>query len=321
MAEPSEIDWQSGDKSGLVSIGTHKLFAKIAGPPRKAGDPLVVVVTGHGSSISSWPSVLRSCSRFARIIAYDRTGLGKSEKPPSPSPRTGEAIAEELSTLLDAMHLAPPYVLITQSYGGVLARLFLALRPHDVVGLCLLDANQERTYRDRYLDDSLLEAMLEGIDYYEVSGMKKHHRLTDEDLAAMAVDDAGADGEYVALEKKDYDSSAEALAAHKQFDRQVLGRYPVSVVRANTIRELNAILKAATEKGNGTEEQRAEVTRQLGTFEAAEEKLQREQLRLSSRSRYFYAEHSGHNVQVYAPELVAEEIRWILDSQPESSEW
>ncbi|MCJ1287851.1 hypothetical protein MMC26_007203 [Xylographa opegraphella] len=318
MADSSDIDWQSGDKSGLVSIGTHKLFAKIAGPTRKAGEPLVIVVTGLGSSITSWPSVLRGCIRFARIMAYDRTGLGKSEKAPSPSPRTGEVIAEELSTLLKAMHLEPPYVLVGQSYGGILARLFLAQRPKDVVGLCLLDANQERTYSDRPIVDELLEAMLDGINYYEVCGMKKSHKLSEEDWDIMASDN-GDDGEYVGLEKADYASSADALAAHKQFDRQVLGSYPVSVVRANTIRELNAILKAATERGNGTEEQRAQVTKLFATFDALEEKLQREQLRLSSHSRYHFTENSGHNVQVYEPDLVVDEVKWILQSRPTSS--
>ncbi|MCJ1438118.1 hypothetical protein MMC27_007505 [Xylographa pallens] len=318
MADVAEVDWQSGDKSGLVSIGTHKLFVKIAGPTRKPGDPLVLVVTGLGSSISSWPSVVRGCSRFARILVYDRTGLGKSEKAPSPSPRTGEAIAQELSTLLKAMKLEPPYVLVTQSYGGVLGRLFLAQRPKDVVGLCLLDTNQERTYIERPIDDTLLGVMLNGIDYYEVSGMRKNHKLSDEDVAAMA-DGDGDDTEYVALETKDYASSADALAAYKQFDNRVLGDYPVSVVRGDTIRELNAILKAATEKGNGTEEQRAQVARVLKTFDSREEKLQREQLRLSSQSRYFYAGNSGHNVQVYQPNLVADEVRWILDTQPKSS--
>ena len=319
MAESSEIDWQSGDKSGLVSIGTHKLFARIAGPTRKAGDPLVVVVTGLGSSIKSWPSVVRGCSRFARILAYDRTGLGKSEKAPSPSPRIGEAIAEELSALLEAMHLAPPYVLVAQSYGGVLARLFLAQRPEDIVGLCLLDTNQEKTYIDRPLDDGLLGTLMNGIDYYEVSGMRKNHKLDAEDVEAIFNGGGDDDSEYSELEKQDYASSADALAAHKQFDNQVLGSYPVSVVRANTIRELNAILKAATEKGNGTEEQRAQVTKLFATFDTVEEKLQREQLRLSSQGRYFYAEDSGHNVQVYAPDLVVDEIRWILDHQPKAS--
>ncbi|MCJ1382094.1 hypothetical protein MMC17_005206 [Xylographa soralifera] len=318
MADTSETDWQSGDRSGLVSIGTHKLFAKTAGPARKAGDPLVVVVTGWGSSINSWPSVLRGCSCFARIMAYDRTGLGKSEKAPSPSPRTGEAIAEELSALLKAMHLEPPYVLVAQSYGGVLARLFLAQRPNDVVGLCLLDTNQERTYIERRIDDELLGVMLDGINYYEVSGMKKSHKLSDEEWETMVNGD-GDDGEYAGLEKVDYRSSADALAAHKQFDNQILGNYPVSVVRGNTIRELNAVLEAATEKGNGTEDQRAQVSRLFGLFDVLEEKLQREQLRLSSQSRYLFAENSGHNVQVYEPDLVVDEIKWILHSQPKPS--
>ncbi|MCJ1398710.1 hypothetical protein MMC11_001911 [Xylographa trunciseda] len=320
MAESRDDDWQSGDKSGLISIGTHKLFAQIAGPTRKAGDPLVIVVAGLGSSMRQWPAVLRGCSRFARIMGYDRTGLGRSEKAPTPSPRTGVAIAEELSALLKAMHLEPPYVLVAQSYGGVLARQFLAQRPGDVVGLCLLDTNQERTYIDRPFDESILGVMLKGVDYYNLrSGMKRSPKLSDEEWEAMVKGDDGDDGEYAGLEKQDYASSADALAAHKQFDRQVLGSHPVSVVKGSTIKELNAILEAATEIGNGTEEQRAQLAKVFETFDALEEKLQREQLRLSSQSRYFHAENSGHNVQVYEPDLVVDEIKWILESRSKSS--
>ncbi|MCJ1387995.1 hypothetical protein MMC18_000839 [Xylographa bjoerkii] len=317
MTESSESEWQSGEKSGLVSIGTHKLFASIAGPTRKAGDPLVVVVTGLGSSIRSWPAVLRGCSRFARIMAYDRTGLGRSEKAPTPSPRTGQAIAEELSALLKAMHLEPPYVLVAQSYGGILARMFVAQRPKDIVGLCLLDTNQERTYIDRPIDHELLGIMMSGINYSEVIGIKKNDKFSDEEWETMAKggDD---DGEYAGLEIQDFMSSADALAAHKQFEHQVLGNYPVSVVKANTIRELNAILQAATEKGNGTEEQRAQVAKEFGTFDAADEILQREQLRLSSQSRLHVAESSGHNVQIYEPDVVVNEIKWIMDCQPKT---
>ncbi|MCJ1471405.1 hypothetical protein MMC13_000044 [Lambiella insularis] len=314
MAQFTDNGWNTGDKSGLVSIGTHKLYVSIAGPPRKPGEPLVVIFSGLGGSSKGWPSVMRGVSSFGRIMVYDRTGLGLSEKAPSPSPRTATAIAEEASAVLDAIHQPPHYVLLSQSYGGVLAREFMAQRPKDVVGLCLLDTNQEKTYVGRPEVLESLEVLMQGIDYFAVIGGHEKHKLTDEDWQALLQDD-GFGQEYAGLEGKEYVNSMNTLAAHKQFDHHILGSHPVSVVKGNTIRELRLVYAAAVKRGNGTEKQRAALAKMLETFDDDENRLQREQLKLSSRGRFTYAEHSGHNVQVYDPELVVKEVKWILESQ------
>ena len=56
-------------------------------------------------------------------------------------PRTASVVAQDLSDLLDAAKVGGPFVAVCHSYGGLLAREFVALRRSDVVGMVLVEAN------------------------------------------------------------------------------------------------------------------------------------------------------------------------------------
>ncbi|MCJ1407246.1 hypothetical protein MMC19_001317 [Ptychographa xylographoides] len=315
MADPTPLLWSAGSHSGLVPVGTHKLHAQISGPTRKSGAPLAIVFNGLGGGTFTWPAVMRGVSAFARILVYERTGCGRSEKEPSPTPRTSVAIAEELSTLLKAVDQEPPYVLIAQSYGGVLCREFLAQRPHDVVGLCLIDTNTEDTHRDRPIPMEAFGAMMAGLDTNMVLDAAGRAKLTPEEVQELLVDGKSDYGnEYAGLEQQSYVSSMNDLAAHKQYENQVLGDKPVSVVKGNSYKDIQMIYDAAVAKGNGTEEQRKQMMQMIESMEEVEVKLQKDQLRLSSTGRLVVAKESGHNVQVTEPEVVVGEVKWIYET-------
>ena len=69
---------------------------------------------------------------------YDRAGIGASD----PIPGVHDAGDEigDLERLLDRGRIAPPYVLVGHSYGGVLARLFAHAHPDQTGGIVLIDA-------------------------------------------------------------------------------------------------------------------------------------------------------------------------------------
>lgn len=113
------------------------------------------------------------------------------------------------------------------------SREFLAHHLQDVVGLCLLDTKQERTYDERPINESAFGTLLEGLDYWAVVGAHESHKITNNDWQALIQNDASTH-EYPGLEAKEYENSMYTLAAHKQFDSQVLGNYPISIVKANT---------------------------------------------------------------------------------------
>jgi hypothetical protein len=62
------IDWDIGDKSSMVSIGTHKLYLSASGPDRKFGEPIIVLMQGLGSTIDEWVAVRRLVLPFARWL-------------------------------------------------------------------------------------------------------------------------------------------------------------------------------------------------------------------------------------------------------------
>ena len=117
----------------LVPIDTHRLHLHCSGE----GRPTVVFDAALGASSLSWSLVQPQVARFTQACAYDRAGFGWSEA--GPMPRTAGRIANELHRLLQRADVLPPYVLVGHSFGGLVARLFAARHPGDVVGLVLVE--------------------------------------------------------------------------------------------------------------------------------------------------------------------------------------
>lgn len=121
-----------------------------------AGAPILCVHAG-GSSALLWEDALPALSRLGRVIAYDRRGCSRSERP-EPYATTVAEQADDAAALLEALG-AGPAVVIARSYGGAVA-VDLALRhPGRVRALALLEGDAlglvpearewTRTLRDR----------------------------------------------------------------------------------------------------------------------------------------------------------------------------
>lgn len=101
------------------------------------GGPLVVFVSGLGDGMDSWLPVLDSVRRFARVLAYDRSGIGDS--PPVAELRTAGRIARELDELLAVLDEKGPVIVVGHSLGGLYVRAFAAQTKVPVRGALLLD--------------------------------------------------------------------------------------------------------------------------------------------------------------------------------------
>ena len=106
------------------------------------GARVVVLEAGFGAAGEAWAKVRPGLARLARVVAYDRAGLGRSA--PGPLPRTAARIAGELRTALKGAGLTPPYVLVGHSAGAAYVRVFAHLYPKEVAGLVLIDPPQEQ---------------------------------------------------------------------------------------------------------------------------------------------------------------------------------
>jgi pimeloyl-ACP methyl ester carboxylesterase len=118
----------------LVDVGGHKLHAVSTG----SGAPTVVFESGldPGGALV-WFKVQGPVSRFTSTVSYDRAGIMFSER--GNNPKTGEAIADELYTLLKKTQHKGPYILVGHSLAGLTLRSFVAKYPTEVAGIVLID--------------------------------------------------------------------------------------------------------------------------------------------------------------------------------------
>ena len=100
----------------------------------------IACIHGGGSSAVMWADAVGQLARLGRVIAYDRRGCTRSERP-EPYEHTSVAEqADDAAALLDALEAAPT-VVIGRSYGGAVA-IDLALRhPDRVRALVLLEGD------------------------------------------------------------------------------------------------------------------------------------------------------------------------------------
>src|SRR5262249_4244708 len=120
-------------------VGGHKLHLRCIGPPD--AKPIVILEAGGGGFSNGWTTVQDLLSSRVRTCAYDRAGSGWSE--PGPGPRTMRQEVFELHALLEAAKVPGPFVLVGQSIGGLLVRLYTERYGRDVVGVVLVDPTHE----------------------------------------------------------------------------------------------------------------------------------------------------------------------------------
>lgn len=135
-ASPTSVDVLSG----MFDVGGYSLHLRCEG----SGLPTVVYLHGYshlagdadGSSAGALPSMVSE--QGYRFCAYDRANTGTSDD--VPGPLTGRSSVKDLHRLLEVAGMEPPYVLLGASFGGLLAYLYAAIHPDEVVGMVLLDA-------------------------------------------------------------------------------------------------------------------------------------------------------------------------------------
>jgi pimeloyl-ACP methyl ester carboxylesterase len=105
---------QSELPTRAVSVNNRAMWVWSEGlEGRKADQPVVILEAGAPATLDSWRPVFAAISGLAPVLAYDRSGLGRSdydgERP------TVTHVAQTLHVLLDAAHIPPPYVLVGAS--------------------------------------------------------------------------------------------------------------------------------------------------------------------------------------------------------------
>ncbi len=120
-----------------VDVGGRALNISCLGE----GAPAVILDAGGSAPGFSNLPLQRLISSETKTCWFDRAGLGWSD--PSSALQTSGAIASDLHNLLRGAGIAPPFILVGQSFSGFNVRMFAARDAHKVAGIVLLDSVHE----------------------------------------------------------------------------------------------------------------------------------------------------------------------------------
>jgi pimeloyl-ACP methyl ester carboxylesterase len=132
----------------LVPVPGTRLHAYSLGE----GGPTIILESGIAASSLNWRALQTELAQFARVISYDRAGFGWSG--PAPSTRTVENLATELETMLDALRISGPVILVAHSFGSLIARTYCCRENSRVAGVVLLDPLDSERWRHLPPDES-----------------------------------------------------------------------------------------------------------------------------------------------------------------------
>jgi pimeloyl-ACP methyl ester carboxylesterase len=119
-----------------VAADGVRQWLSCAGP----GPTTLVVIPGLGATAASWTPVLAGMRQLVRTCVYDRPGLGHSPaRPDRGTVVDAGGLADELWALLHAADERGPYLVLGHSFGGLIARAFVARHRPAVSGLLLAE--------------------------------------------------------------------------------------------------------------------------------------------------------------------------------------
>lgn len=294
----------------LVDLGGHRLHVNCTG----SGRPTVVVEVGLGDFSFDWILVQQRVVGFARICTYDRAGYAFSD--PGPKPRTYAQLNLELHDALQKLGERGPFVLVGHSFGGPVVRNYAATYPKEASGMVLVDTVQEderipingkavRIWEDA--TGKAVPAPREAMTAEDRPVLPPPSQINPAQKLEPPLDRLPTQEQQMQLWASNLPSLRDAgmseiqwspeflLRMHNSHQDGALGSIPLIV-----------LTRAEGGYGNDLDTPAAELDRQRLQQQA---KL----VRLSSRGKQIIVK-SGHDMELEAPDVVADAIRQVVDA-------
>lgn len=249
--------------------------------------PTVVFEAGLSqyAANTTFSIVQAALAPHARVVTYDRAGMGWSD--PAPEGWTMDGMAADLHELLKAAGEPGPYVLVAHSFGGLVARNFIRLYPDKVVGLVLLDATSDEDFPELLAARTTVVRELDAAIAASTPGVP---------VIGMPI---GTAPEVVMA------FTPECLRGVKA-EFETLDRLPAERKCPGGFGELGDLPLLVVRRGKGAQPPSADDRR----HQLVQENL----AGLSTNSALVVAEKSGHTIPLDEPALVADVVRRMLDA-------
>ena len=283
-----------------VDVGGYSLNISCKG----SGKPPVILDSGAGSPGYSWVPIQTELAKTTSTCWFDRAGEGWSD--PGPFPRTSAAIATDEHNLLRNAGIAPPYVLVGHSFGGLNARVYAGKYPSEVAGMVLVDAahEDEPSRAPKFMLGHTLPPSLWRVNHWVMQGAKNvgliralsgspklpPNPTREETLAALRKQPKAVAtlGEYV-TSPLNYKQAHEAAG---------IGDKPLIVLTAG---------RPWLPTGNAEVDKEAAAYQKIWITE-----IQRKLVKLSTRGRQIVVTKSGHGIPEEAPEAVIDAVHDVV---------
>jgi pimeloyl-ACP methyl ester carboxylesterase len=297
----------------MVDVGGFRLHLNCTGQ----GAPPVVFDAALGGSSISWSLVQPDIAQLTRACSYDRAGFGWSDA--GPMPRTAGRVADELRVLLDRSAIAPPWVLVGHSFGGLVMRIFASRHPSETAALVLVDP--------AHPEDWIRPAPKEQVK------IDRGIRLCRQGLAAARLGLAGVVGLFAELGAINLARGVVKMVSRGGFGREDEGilapiwRLPPAARKplrsfwtqekfyealGNQIETISISAAETLDASAGGYGDLRLVT--ISSTDPGEYRLNQQEAlaRLSTRGRHIVASNSGHWIPLDQPDVVIRAIQTVL---------
>jgi pimeloyl-ACP methyl ester carboxylesterase len=305
----AQLRAQYPPRGEMVDVGGYRMHIYCQG----SGSPTVILDAGLGDFSPIWDLVQHEVVRSVRVCAYDRAGLGWSER--GPNPRTVQNIVEELHTLLAEAAIEGPYVLVGHSMGGLYVRAYALEYPDEVAGMVLVDApheEQSSRYPEAFVDAQqglwnqmtgilLVPRLLNSIrflamypDEYPIETVPSLPPATRDTYIGVLLSNPA----YFGTVSEQYASIQDNYDQVDAMNITSLGDIPLVVLSTDEMEVPDSF---------------ALSTEEIHQVQAARDQAQADLARLSSRGTLVIVEESGHYIQLDQPQLVIDAILEVVE--------
>jgi pimeloyl-ACP methyl ester carboxylesterase len=297
----------------LIDNGGYKMHLLIEGKDLEG--PNVIFFHGAGDIALNWNLVLPKVGQFATAVAIDQNGEGWSEH------GHGMALTQQVydsHEILRNANIAPPYILVGHSLGGILANLFAVEYSDEVAGVILVDATHPDVVLKIYNKESkkmewkkMRLAAKDSIPPVvttpltspnEISSFQPRKdfgdmldKFSEKDRALFNWIYNERPSSYVKGQENTYEAEIFQVM-FKNPNKYSLGKTPLIVITGG-----------AKERKEGDENWSSEELMNHSIL------LQKDLLNRSSKSEQIIAKQSGHHVHIDEPELIVTAVKKLID--------